>query len=118
MKKIFIIILLFISTNLFAGNENMLVSNETIKNDKITGIVVDQKNHETLVGVKVELKINGEIRTEYTDLDGRFEFDKCDYNNNQEVFITLDLISYNEISYKINPELNLLELVQVNPEFK
>jgi len=107
MKKFFLVFqLLFITTLLFAANENgneNKKENKTVTNEAgtviLSGKVTDQLTGEALTGVKVT--IDGLDAKVYTDFDGNFKFENLvsgEYN------FTATYVSYekNQVQ-KFNP---------------
>lgn len=94
MKQLLLSIL-FVGCIVFTYAENKGNKKESTVSDSelttISGQVLDQRNNETLVGVKVTL--NGTDKVAYTDFDGKYSFDNVKPGTYE---LTASYISYKE----------------------
>jgi len=94
MKQLLLSIL-FVGCMVFTYAENKENKKESTVSDSelttISGQVLDQRNNETLVGVKVMLE--GTDKVAYTDFDGKYSFENVKPGTYQ---LTASYISYKE----------------------
>ncbi len=98
-----LVMIAFLASNAFAETSNRIEKpgEPAPVNTSISGVIVDEETGEALTGV--EVKLNGDESSTYTDFDGMFVFDQVkpgDYS------VEASIISYQPLSRSVKVNVN------------